>query len=240
MDSTKRYLDMEELKNAIKSTKYFNQDGTTIEWKRMLDVGFSLEYILSIMKTFEPDFYGEEKFKFAIENAEYFRQKGISLAGKRILDVGFGLGYNSSMMAALEADIFGVEPDDVYFNFAVSKNLINREKAFKSTLERIPEGLLGTFDIATVFLFEVMRDLGGNPESFFDKLPKTIKPKGSVIIGIHDEYFIKDSKWNLSILPILNKHFNFVDLPRYKEGNLGNLYYILAGGPKIIDKRYYQ
>ncbi len=174
----------------------------------------------------------EVKLKIAAENVNYFKQNGISLEGKKVLDVGFGLGYNSSIMKRLGADVYGVEPDSKAFEFAVSNGLIDKEKAFKCLLQDIPQDLLGTFDIATVFLYNIPLS---EREAFAQTLAKAIKPDGNIVIGIHDDIYITGDPYLKPVSATINSFFG--SLNSMKTNNIGNRFFINASEPRVINKR---
>lgn len=149
-----------------------------------------------------------------------------------MLDVGFGLGYNTSMMKKLGADVYGVEPDKEAFDYAISNNLIDREKAFNCLLEDIPQELLGTFDIATVFLYSINFD---EREMFAQTLAKSIKKDGITVIGLHDDIYINGDAY---IEPVSTSVRNaFSKLQSTRCDNIGNRCYINASEPRVIDRR---
>lgn len=174
----------------------------------------------------------EVKLIIAKENAEYFRQKGISLEGKKVLDVGFGLGYNASIMKRMGAEVFGVEPDKKAFDFAVFNNLIDKEKAFNCLLQEMPQELLGTFDIATVFLYNIPLS---ERENFAQALAMSIKDDGETIIGLHDDIYIDGDEYLKPVSVSVSESFDNLQLT--KTNNFGNRLFIRASGPKIINKR---
>ena len=189
-----------------------------------MDGKYSYSYEADVLKI---------KLKIAVENANYFKQRGISLEGKRVLDVGFGLGYNASIMKRLGAEVFGVEPNKDDFDFAVSNNLIDKDKAFNCLLQDIPQELLGTFDVATVFLYNINFN---EREAFAQTLSQVIKPDGITIIGISDEIYISGDDYQEPVSASIGRFFNSLQSTRCNY-NIANRFFITASEPKIIDKR---
>lgn len=121
----------------------------------------------------------ELKKRIAHENAIALQKLNIPLKGKRVLDIGFGLGYNACAMRTLGAEVYGVEPKKEDFDFAISQQLIDRERAFNTTFQDMPQELFGTFDLATIFLYCIdVRE----KENVMQLLAKSIKPTGTTII----------------------------------------------------------
>lgn len=174
----------------------------------------------------------EVKLQIATENANYFRQRGISLEGKKVLDVGFGLGYNASIMKRLGADVYGVEPDEEAFKFAVTNNLIDKEKAFNCLLQDMPQELLGTFDIATVFLYNIPLS---ERDTFAQALAQSIKADGITIVGIHDDIYINGDTYLEPVSASIGRQFGTMQSTGCN--NMGNRYFINASEPRIKDKR---
>lgn len=174
----------------------------------------------------------EKNQKIAIENINYFYQKGISLEGKKVLDVGFGLGYNSNIMKELGAEVYGVEPDKEAFLFAVNNNLIDREKAFNCSLQDIPQELIGTFDIVTVFLYNVSYR---ERVCFAQALASVINPDGIAIIGVHDDVYINGDEYIAPIIESITKVFCNVGF-KYTD-NITDKFFINASVPNVVKKR---
>lgn len=173
------------------------------------------------------------KNKFARENIDFFDLLGINLNGKKVLDVGFGLGYNSKAMRDRGANVYGVEPRDEDYKYAISNGLIDKRKAFNCSLQDIPEDLLGSFDIATVFLYNISIQ---EREDFSKMLAKAVKADGLVIIGMHDSIYITGDKYIEPVYSSIYKCFDSVYLIKGKNDNIGNLSYIVANDPLFLVK----
>ena len=59
------------------------------------------------------------------------------------------------MMSTMGADCYGIDPDQDAIRFALAEGLIDNEKAIACTLQDLPKDMVGSFDIATVWLFNV-------------------------------------------------------------------------------------
>ena len=173
----------------------------------------------------------EIKQKIANQNMEFLQKNFVDLSGKKILDIGFGLGYNSKAMSDLGATVYGVEPDATAFKYAISNGLIEQANAFNCSLQNIPDNLLGTFDIVTVFLYCI--DLAERDE-FASTLARAIKPDGTVVIGITDEAFLKPYKYIKPAYFIMYSYFASVRL--IENGFNVNKLFVLAKEPLILKK----
>ena len=173
------------------------------------------------------------KEKIARENIVFFDSHGINMNGKKVLDVGFGLGYNSKAMRDRGANVYGVEPKDEDYKYAISNGLIDKSQAFNCLLQDIPEDLLGSFDIVTVFLYNILIQ---EREDFSNMLAKAVKADGLVIIGMQDSLFIYGDGYIEPVSSSIYKSFNRVHLVKGKNDNIGNLYYIMANEPRVLVK----
>lgn len=173
------------------------------------------------------------KNKIAGENIDFFDLLGINLNGKKVLDVGFGLGYNSKAMSDRGASVYGVEPNDENFEYAISNELIDKNQAFNCLLQDIPEDLLGSFDIVTVFLYNIPIL---EREDFSNMLAKVVKTDGLVIIGMHDSIYIIGDKYKDPLYSSIYKFFGSVRLIKGRNDNIGNLSYIVANDPLLLVK----
>ena len=173
------------------------------------------------------------KEKDARDNIVFFDSYGINVNGKKVLDVGFGLGYNSKEMRDRGANVYGVEPRDEDYKYAISNGLIDKRKAFNCSLQDIPEDLLGSFDIVTVFLYNISIQ---EREDFSKMLAKAVKADGLVIIGMHDSVYIYGDEYIEPVSSSIYKCFNNVYLVKGKNDNVGNLYYIMANEPQVLVK----
>ena len=153
--------------------------------------------------------------------------------GKKVLDVGFGLGYNSKAMRDRGANVYGVEPRDENYKYAISNGLIDKRKAFNCSLQDIPEDLLGSFDIVTVFLYNISIQ---EREDFSNMLAKAVKTDGLVIIGMRDSEYIYGDEYIEPVSSSIYKCFNNVHLVKGKNDNIGNLCYIMANEPQVLVK----
>jgi len=76
--------------------------------------------------------------------------------GKKVADVGTRDGRFVSLFRGLgAADVYGIDPDKAELEKAVHKGLLDQEHALPTRIEDIPTGLKGTFDVATIFNFNV-------------------------------------------------------------------------------------
>ena len=173
------------------------------------------------------------KERIARENIDFFDLHGINLNGKQVLDVGFGLGYNSKAMSDRGASVYGVEPREEDFKYAISNGLIDKNQAFNCLLQDIPEDLLGSFDIVTVFLYNIPLL---EKEEFSNMLAKAVKTDGLVIIGMHESIYIYGDEDIEPVSSSIYKCFNSVRLIEDKKGNIGNHWYIVANDPLILVK----
>lgn len=170
----------------------------------------------------------EVKQKIANENRIFLTSRGILFEGKRVLDVGFGLGFNSKMMSELNGDVYGVEPDKVAYDYAISNNMISEAKALNCTLQELPDELIGTFDIVTLFLYNISfaeRHTIGN------MLSKVVKKNGIVIVGLHDELYINGDQFISPVSESINPYFENVLVSRVSDYPIGNRYFIVATQP---------
>ena len=173
------------------------------------------------------------KERIARENIDFFDLHGINLNGKQVLDVGFGLGYNSKAMSDRGASVYGVEPREEDFKYAISNGLIDKNQAFNCLLQDIPEDLLGSFDIVTVYLYNISIQ---EREDFSNMLAKAVKADGLVIIGMQDSEYIYGDEYIEQVSSSIYKCFNSVHLVKGKNDNIGNLYYIMANEPQVLVK----
>ena len=173
------------------------------------------------------------KEKIARENMLFFDLHGINVNGKKVLDVGFGLGYNSKAMRDRGAIVYGVEPSDEDYKYAISNGLIDKRQAFNCLLQDIPEDLLGSFDIVTVFLYNTSIQ---EREDFLNVLAKAVKVDGLVIVGVRDRVYIYGDEYIEPVSSSICKFFNSVHLVKGKNGNFGNLCYIMANEPRVLVK----
>lgn len=128
----------------------------------------------------------ETKQRIAEENARSLQALKIDLKGKRVLDIGFGLGYNANIMRELGAEVYGVEPDKEAYDYAIQNGLIDEQRAFNTTLQDMPEELFGTFDLSTIFLYNIPLS---ERENVMKALSQSIKPTGTTVIGLHDDIY---------------------------------------------------
>ena len=174
-----------------------------------------------------------KKEKDARENIVFFDSYGINVNGKKVLDVGFGLGYNPKAMRDRGANVYGVEPRYEDYKYAISNGLIDKRKAFNCSLQDIPEDLLGSFDIVTVFLYNISIQ---EREDFSKMLAKAVKADGLVIIGMYDSVYIYGDEYIEPVSSSIYRYFNNVHLVKGKDDIIGNLYYIMANEPKVLVK----
>lgn len=177
----------------------------------------------------------ETKKQIANENARALREFNIILKGKKVLDIGFGLGYNSDVMRKLGAEVYGVEPDKEAFDFAISQQLIDSRNAFNSTLQDMPQELFGTFDLATIFLYNISFS---ERENVMQLLAKSIKPTGTTIIGLHDDIYINGDTYTEPVSNLVRKNFNSVSCKKANYLNIGNRMFIVGTEPKTLQKNY--
>lgn len=175
----------------------------------------------------------ERKKQIASENARALRELNITLKGKKVLDIGFGLGYNSDVMRRLGAEVYGVEPDKEAFDFAISQQLIDSRNAFNSTLQDMPQELFGTFDLATIFLYNISFS---ERENVIQLLAKSIKPTGTTIIGLQDDIYINGDPYIEPVSNLVRKNFNSVSCKKANYLNIGNRMFIVGTEPKILQK----
>ena len=167
------------------------------------------------------------KEKIAYENMSFFWSNAISFQEKRILDVGFGLGFNSKMMSELGADVYGVEPDKEAYDYAISNNMINKDKAFNCTLQELPNELVGTFDIVIVFLYNISYS---ERDEIAKMLAKAVKKDGFVIIGLHDNIYINGDQFMPPISQTISPYFENVKVSKINYA-IGNKCFIVATQP---------
>lgn len=173
----------------------------------------------------------ETKQSIAQENIDSFNRLGISLRGKKVLDIGFGLGFNSNIFRKAGADVYGVEPDKEAFDFAISNHLIDPDKAFNTTLQELPSELMGTFDLATILLYNIPFS---ERETVMHLLSQSIKPSGTTIIGLHDDIYIHGDPYLESIPSITSRYFHSVN--KKPSFNIGNRMFIIAREPRLLYK----
>lgn len=77
-------------------------------------------------------------------------------AGKRVVDVGTRDGRFVPLFRGLGAiDVYGVDPEASELDKAVEAGILDRERTIPTTVEDMPPGLKGTFDVATIFNFNI-------------------------------------------------------------------------------------
>lgn len=132
-----------------------------------------------------------------------FRAVG-DVRGLCILDVGCGNGEKSAKMTSKGANVYGVEPDADMLKAAVDNGRLSSGRAYASKLQDMPQELLGSFDVVTVWSFCIPYS---EREVFFKRLSECIKPEGKVVISVVDEQFLRGSA---SIMPLLKESFGDV------------------------------
>lgn len=175
----------------------------------------------------------ETKQSKAQENIDLFNRLGISLRGKKVLDIGFGLGYNSNIFREAGADVYGVEPDKKAFDFAISNHLIDPDKAFNTRLQELPSELMGTFDLATILLYNIPFSEG---ETVMHLLSQSIKPSGTTIIELADDIYIHGDPYLESIPSITSRYFHSVNKFPLFYFNILTSMFIIAREPRLLYK----
>lgn len=170
----------------------------------------------------------ETKQKIADENKTFLASSGILFEGKRILDVGFGLGFNSKMMSELKGDVYGVEPDKTAYDYAVNNNMISKTKALNCKLQDLPDELVGTFDIVTLFLYNIPIL---ERYTISNMLSKVVKNNGIVIIGLYDEFYIHGDQFIPPVLESIDQCFENVLVSKANDYPIGNRCFIIATSP---------
>lgn len=175
----------------------------------------------------ERDFLAKQKDSYAI--GRFLLSKNIYLADKKVLDVGFGLGFNAKLMKELGAEVYGVEPSEEFYNFAIENNFISEDKAFNCNLQSLPDSFNETFDVVTIFLYNIPIK---ERKDVFDKLSQVVKDGGEIIIGMADEVYIKGDRFILPISEVAELFFDNVTLCRASDAASCNRYFLLAKCPK--------
>lgn len=124
--------------------------------------------------------------------------------------------------------MYGVEPDKVAYDWAISNNMISKDKALNCTLQEIPNELVGTFDIVTLFLYNIPfreRYTIGN------MLSKVVKNNGIVIIGLHDKIFINGDQFISPVSESINPYFENVLVSKVNDNSRGNRCFIITTQP---------
>lgn len=168
------------------------------------------------------------KRKIAYENITFLISNDIFVDGKRILDVGFGLGFNSKVMSGLNGDVYGVEPNKEAYDFAVNNNMISKDKAYNCILQELPEELIGTFDIVTLFLYNIAFS---ERQEVARMLSNVVKDDGVVIIGMRDDVFIYGDNKMSPVSELVKPYFKDLTCIRAEKTRIGNIFFVVATQP---------
>ena len=179
----------------------------------------------------EPD---TDKLKeIAQDNCRKFNELGISLYAKRILDIGFGYGFNSNIFRKAGADVYGCEPSKEEFEYAISHQLIEKSKAFNTVLQEMAKELFGTFDIATILLYNIPFS---ERETVMKLVAKSIKPTGTIIISLIDDIYKYGDQYYESIYSLVSRYFHNVERNEAKYYRHWDSEFIIARDPRLLVK----
>jgi SAM-dependent methyltransferase len=142
----------------------------------------------------------------ALEIASFLSRRGIPLVGKKILDIGTRTGENAKIMSDSGAEVVVVEPDKESLSRAIELRNVDPERSFPVLLQELPSQYQGSFDIATVFLFNVP---WLERAAFAEALLKAVKPGGKIIVSVADPAY-KDGG-SADVGKYLRQYFGAVD-----------------------------
>ncbi len=101
---------------------------------------------------------------------------------KVVADVGTRDGRFVSIFRDLGAkDVYGIDPDIPELEKAVKAGIIDREHAIATTLEDMPAILKGTFNIATIFNFNIPIV---DRNKFIQSVHGALSPSGEVVMTV--------------------------------------------------------
>jgi SAM-dependent methyltransferase len=168
--------------------------------------------------------FDNQKGKTSWQILLQLRRIGVDLAGKVVLEIGLRTGENASAMKAAGATVYAVEPDRRLRNEAVRLGRIERNKIFG----KFPSRHKGTYDIATVFLYNIFAYHEKQKAKFAESLAKAIKPDGIAIIGVSGESNISDKSFGVKALML--KYFWSVK--EHDFAQTANRYFFVCRLPK--------
>lgn len=143
---------------------------------------------------------------------------------KIVADVGTRDGRFVPLFRDLGAkEVYGIDPDNEELEKAVQAGLLDRAHAIPTFLQDIPEPLKGTFDVATVFNFNMpINERSG----FFSSLTDSLAPNGEIVMTVAEREIAG------AIMPVAQKHFN-VRSTRLWDGNQDSFHtYLLVGSKR--------
>ena len=119
---------------------------------------------------------------------------------KIVADIGTRDGRFVPLFRKLGAkEIYGIDPDNEELEKAIQAGLLDRNHAVPKLLQDIPENLKGTFEVATIFNFNMpISERAG----FFSSLSSSLAPNGEVVMTIAEREIAE------AIMPVAQQHFN--------------------------------
>ncbi len=107
--------------------------------------------------------------------------------------------------------------------------MISKNKAFNCKFQELPEELIGTFDIATLFLYNINLS---ERQAVAQMLPRIVKDSGIVIIGIQDKVYIHGDAYLPPVSESIKPYFGNLKASNLQyQYNFGNRYFIVATQP---------
>jgi len=105
--------------------------------------------------------------------------------GKTVVDVGTRDGRYVQMFTDLGAkEVYGVDPDKEELEKAVNQGLLDERHALTCTLQDLPKEKMGTFEVATVFHFNMPIP---EQKGFFIKLYESLTKNGQVVMTVAED-----------------------------------------------------
>lgn len=146
-------------------------------------------------------------------------------SGKSVVDAGTRDGRFVPLFRRLGADdVYGVDPETSELDKAVEAGILDRDHAIPTTIEDIPPNLKGTFDVATIFNFNIPMPLR---EAFMKSVSEALSPTGEVVMTVGEG---KDAS---AVLPVARRHFDDVQSTRLWSGTEDSPHaYLIVGHKK--------
>lgn len=120
---------------------------------------------------------------------------------KVVVDVGTRDGRFIPLFRDLGAkEVFGIDPDKEALQEAMDKGILDEEHALPVKIQDLPESLRDTFEVATIFNFNMPRT---EQDSFFQQLYKNLPDDAQVVMTFAEDEMLENAT------PIMQRYFTF-------------------------------